>query len=137
MPLLWSPSSCQPLLARNYPGAVLLKRKIWLVVLVGLLGGCAWYSLNYLVWLIPSPAQTNSLALADLDADGDLDAFLANGRNEASEPNTVLWNDGLGRFQDSGQQLGSFESKAVILHDFDNDGDTDALVSNISWGEYF
>ena len=57
--------------------------------------------------------------------------------NEAPEPNTVLWNDGQGNFQDSGQRLGSFDSWAVTLQDFDSDGDKDALISNISWGEYF
>jgi hypothetical protein len=114
-----------------------MKKLIWITLIVVLLGGCAWFSLVYLAWQIPPAPKTHSIALADLDADGDLDAFLANGRNEAAEPNTVLWNDGQGHFQNSGQQLGSFESWDVLLSDFDRDGDTDALVSNIAWGEYF
>ena len=119
-----------------------MKKLIWIilivVLIVVLLGSCARLSLAYLAWqYYPPPPKTYSIALANLDADGDLDAFLANGRNEAPEPNTVLWNDGHGRFQDSGQQLGSFESRYVLLSDFDRDGDTDALVSNSLGGEYF
>ena len=43
-----------------------------------------------------------AVALGDLDADGDLDAFLANGRNEGIEPNTAWLNDDSGRFGNSG-----------------------------------
>ncbi len=110
-----------------------MKKLIWIVVIFGLLGVCVWLFFNYLVWAIPSQPRTQGMALADLDGDGDLDAFLANGRNEGTVPNTVLWNDGNGRFQDSDQQLGEAGSVAVILRDFDGDGD--ALVSN-SWGTY-
>ena len=114
-----------------------MKKLLWIPLLVVLIGGIAYLSLVYLVWYLPPVPQTHRIALADLDRDGDLDAFLANGRNEAAEPNTVLWNDGNGHFQDSGQQVGNFESRDVLLADFDRDGDTDALVSNIFWGEYF
>ena len=113
-----------------------MKKLILIVVFVALLGGCAWISFGYLLWLIPNQPRTQGIALADLDGDGDLDAFLANGRNEGTEPNTVLLNDGDGRFQDSGQQIGK-AGRSVVLQDFDSDGDTDALVSNKSWGEYF
>lgn len=114
-----------------------MKKLIWIMIIVGSLGVCLWVSINALNWLTPARPETYAIELADLDSDGDLDAFLANGRNEATEPNTVLWNDGHGNFQDSGQQLGAFESRDLALADFDNDGDIDALVSNISWGEYF
>jgi hypothetical protein len=108
-----------------------------IIFLVFSLGACLWISFNYLIWFLPPQPATRDLALADLDGDGDLDAFLANGRNEAPEPNTVLWNDGQGNFRDSGQRLGDSESWAVALEDFDSDGDIDALISNIAWGEYF
>ena len=106
-------------------------------VVVTLLGTCLWVSFNYLVWFLPAQPRTRAITLADLDGDGDLDAFLANGRNEMPEPNTVLLNDGKGNFRDSGQKVGKFDSWDVALEDFDNDGDFDALVSNIAWGEYF
>lgn len=114
-----------------------MKKIVLTVGIIGLLGSVGWIFFTMLAWQIPSPAETHALALADLDGDGDLDAFLANGRNEAMEPNTVLWNNGRGIFQDSGQRLGEWESVALSLADFDRDGDTDVLVSNIFWAEYF
>lgn len=85
----------------------------------------------------PPPPTTQALALADLDGDGDLDAFLANGRIEYLEPNTVLWNDGDGHFQDSGQRLGNDSGLAVVLHDMNHDGAIDALVSSAGWSDYY
>lgn len=114
-----------------------MKKLAKIIVVFVLAGACLWISFNYLIWFLPAQPETRAIALADLDGDGDLDAFLANGRNEMPEPNTVLLNDGRGNFRDSGQKLGNFESWDVALADFDNDGDPDALVSNISWGEYF
>lgn len=113
-----------------------MKKLAWILVIFSLIAACAYVSFNYLIWYLPVPPGTRGIALADLDGDGDLDAFLANGRHEDSEPNTVLFNDGAGRFYDSGQRLGQAESSSVVLHDFDMDGDVDALVSNF-WGEYY
>jgi len=113
------------------------KKVVWSVIVIALLGTCAWFSFTYLLWWLPPQPKTHDIALADLDGDGDLDAFLANGRNEMPEPNTVLLNDGKGNFHNSGQELGNRESRAVILQDFDYDGDIDALVSDIWMGEYF
>lgn len=82
-------------------------------------------------------AGSNGAALADLNGDGSLDAFLANGRTlQADEttvtgtPNTVWFNDGEGRLRDSGQQLGAAESMAVALGDVNGDGTADAVVGN-------
>lgn len=112
-------------------------RVVLLVIGLVLLAAVFLYVTNLLAWqLLPRPG-TYAMALADLDGDGDLDAFLANGGNEVPDPNTVLLNDGNGRFRNSGQQLGDFWSRAVTLHDYDDDGDVDALVSNVSWGEFF
>jgi len=116
---------------------VLVKKLIWATIILGLLVGCAYVTLTLAIWFVPPQPATRAMALADLDGDQDLDAFLANGRNESSEPNTVLLNDGRGVFHDSGQKIGEAESWAVLLHDFDGDGDVDALVSNVSGGEYF
>ena len=69
------------------------------------------------------------MALADVDGDGDVDAFVATtGANE-------LWlNDGSGHFSSSGQALGTVESHGVELADIDGDGDADAFVVNASGG---
>jgi len=73
-------------------------------------------------------------ALGDLDDDGDLDLFAAviaapEGLN-ADSADRVLWNDGAGKFSDSGQRLGNVDSTAVALADIDGDGDLDALVGH-------
>ena len=76
---------------------------------------------------------SSSIALGDLDGDGDLDAMVANdssGVCDDPQPNTVWTNDGTGTFTDSGQALGNFGSHAVALGDLDGDGDLDAMVGN-------
>jgi hypothetical protein len=81
---------------------------------------------------------TVAVSLGDLDADGDLDIFDANSSSivedaagpDRNQPNCVWLNDGHGRFTDSGQRLGSEESRAVALGDLDGDGDLDAFVAN-------
>jgi hypothetical protein len=73
-----------------------------------------------------SPEST-SVALGDLDSDGDLDAFVTNWNGY---PDQVFLNDGKGKFTDSGQKLGFWFGTAVSLGDVDKDGDLDALVSN-------
>ncbi|MCA8968108.1 MAG: VCBS repeat-containing protein, partial [Planctomycetes bacterium] len=65
------------------------------------------------------------VALADVDGDGDLDAFVARGSGQSDY---VFLNDGTGNFTDSGQRLGVVSSVAVALADFDGDGDVDAYV---------
>ena len=71
--------------------------------------------------------ESTSIALGDLDDDGDLDAFVTNWN---IHPNQVFLNDGTGFFSDSGQKLGNMYGNDVALGDIDNDGDLDALVAN-------
>jgi hypothetical protein len=70
------------------------------------------------------------VALADLDDDGDIDAFVANGAYSGGNPNKVWLNDGTGQFTDSGQSLGHNNTGAVALADLDGDGDLDAFAGN-------
>ncbi len=76
-------------------------------------------------------SDSEGVALGDLDSDGDLDAFVANG--SGTTPNTVWFNDGSGAFTDSGQTLSSMPSYDVALGDLDGDGDLDAFVANGSF----
>ncbi|MCC7357986.1 MAG: VCBS repeat-containing protein [Anaerolineales bacterium] len=80
---------------------------------------------------------SNAAALADLNGDGSLDVFLANGHTlhadgqvEMNTPNTVWFNDGQANFADSGQRLGQTESTAVALGDLNGDGHADAVVGH-------
>jgi len=76
--------------------------------------------------LYNSGTYTVAVATGDLDKDGDVDAFSANGGG----PDKVWLNDGRGHFEDSGQALGNSDSFAVALGDLDGDGHLDAFVGN-------
>jgi hypothetical protein len=117
-----------------------------LLVGIGILAGVgilAFYL--YTGWGIFSFSRSYaySVALGDLDGDGDLDAFYANGESEGPRPNTVLINQGgaqgglAGEFQDGGQRLGDESSRKVTLADLDGDGDLDAWVANMGYHTLF
>jgi len=106
----------------------LLSAWVWALLFLISLSACAPPGARN--WPFSIGPQTYGAALGDLDGDGDLDAFLANGENEVPVPNTVWLNDGEGNFTDSGQQLGNAESRHVLLVDIDLDGDLDAVVSD-------
>ncbi len=77
--------------------------------------------------LLGGNAYSEDVSLADLDGDGDLDAYIANSINQTNK----LWlNDGSGNFTDSGQSLGNSSSYGISLDDLDADGDIDAFVVN-------
>ncbi len=76
--------------------------------------------------ILGSAKYHRNVALGDVDADGDLDAFVI----VSYGANSVWLNDGHGYFYDSGQQLGTAASYGVALGDVDSDGDLDAFVAN-------
>jgi hypothetical protein len=73
-------------------------------------------------------SESVAVALGDLNGDGALDAFVANGHDQADK---VWLNDGTGTFIDSGPDLGSANGFCLELGDLDGDGDLDAFVGNI------
>lgn len=88
----------------------------------------------------------------DLELDGDLDLFIANGKvtrgdsifkcntppplTEYSEPNHIYLNDGSGKFKIDNNPLCEFSkdvrtSRSIVHADLDRDGDLDLIVSNV------
>ena len=79
-----------------------------------------------------SLATIGEVTLADFDADGDLDALVANGfRNTGSQPSRLMWNDGSGGFSDSGLAQPKTMGAGFAVGDLDLDGDLDVFVTNM------
>ena len=79
-----------------------------------------------------SRATVGDVALADFDADGDLDALVANGFREIGGfPSRYLVNDGSGKFTDSEQVLFETLGASLAVGDLDLDGDLDVFVANM------
>lgn len=82
-----------------------------------------------------------NLVQADYDNDGDLDIFVLRGawleQVGRGYPNSLLRNDGLGRFRDVAWEAGlaseHFPTQTAAWADFDSDGDLDLYIGN----EYF
>jgi L-ascorbate metabolism protein UlaG (beta-lactamase superfamily) len=78
--------------------------------------------------------RNGGVRLADLDNDGDLDAFNCNHVYQSGDSyingGIQVWtNDGSGVFTDSGQDFGDGWNTGGHLGDIDGDGDVDALVT--------
>ena len=92
-----------------------------------LLAGCGSY-LGY-GWPNNTRPHTYEIALGDLDGDGDLDAYAANGANEGVARDATWLNDGGGGFERKLVQLYEFETQHAVLGDLDADGDLDAVLA--------
>jgi large repetitive protein len=74
--------------------------------------------------------ETSSLALGDLDGDGDLDLMIG---NDYSRQNRLYVNNGIGKFTDATSirmPLDSDETTSLALGDVDFDGDLDLVIGN-------
>jgi hypothetical protein len=71
-------------------------------------------------------STTYTVALADLDGDGDLDGVAGNDRL----PSTVLVNDGHGRFTKGGQVGPISKTRSVTLADLDGRNGIDVILTN-------
>ena len=75
--------------------------------------------------------DTQDIALADVDGDGDLDMVIAN----ESPPNRLLLNDGKGHFREAPkalQLLTPLETREVHVFDANGDGRPDILFLNLT-----
>jgi type IX secretion system substrate protein/VCBS repeat protein len=81
---------------------------------------------------VTAPAP-EAARLADLDADGDLDAVIANGNFNSGF--SVMLNNGDGRFGTPVQYTTGFASWDVVVADFTGDNIPDVVVSNtgVNW----
>ena len=92
---------------------------------------------GYFAWIFftfsfEGPPLAQEIALADLNGDGHLDAYVT--ISPRGEPycalDVVLFGDGNGRFTPSDQELESCSTFAVSLSDMNDDGMVDAIVGN-------
>lgn len=75
--------------------------------------------------------QTQSIKLADLDGDGDLDMIVGN----EVPPNRLLLNDGHGKFTEHSDQMHlstPLHTREVLAFDVDGDGDQDLVLANLT-----
>jgi hypothetical protein len=79
--------------------------------------------------------STTDVDLVDVDGDGDLDIFKAEGTDSlAGRPNQLLINDGTGQFLDETAvrlPAGTANSTKADFGDVDGDGDLDAIIANV------
>jgi hypothetical protein len=84
-------------------------------------------------WKLEDQQTTvGDIALADYDQDGDLDILVCNGfRDTGSNPCHLMWNDGNGKFTESGLNLPNTLGAHIAIGDLDLDGDLDIVVTNM------
>ncbi|MCB9315718.1 MAG: VCBS repeat-containing protein [Lewinellaceae bacterium] len=74
-------------------------------------------------------SNSMTVALGDVDGDGDLDACVGND-GAPNAANQVWLNNGSGAFTNSGQNLGNYRTRGLVLGDLDGDGDLDLFEAN-------
>jgi len=112
-----------------------------LSVLLGLASAAPAQRFGFTRQMLPvDDLRTRSIALGDVDGDGDVDAFVSSAGVPIPGPSRLYLNDGGGVFEDvTGANLPGFleDTRAVALGDLDGDGDLDAFVGNVGPNRVF
>lgn len=74
--------------------------------------------------------DTHTVALGDVDADGDLDVLTGNMNVKQGEYDELWINNGTGTFFARHQEIALAHTRGVALGDLDGDGDLDAFFAN-------
>jgi hypothetical protein len=114
------------------------RRSLYLIGLLLLVPLCMLLSYpvyGYILQLLwTTPPSVNQVALADLNGNGYLDAFLVVGHGSHPYPAYVLYNDGAGNFAEDALPVGNWTGFSVALGDVNDDGHTDALLDITAGG---
>ena len=109
-----------------------LQKLMYVVALTFLLLVVGFFIWLFFFFTFEGPSFVQEAALADLNGDGHLDAFIT--INPDGEPycaqDLILFGDGNGRFTISDQKPENCNAFAVSLGDVNNDGMVDAVVGN-------
>ncbi len=89
-------------------------------------------SANWTRHLITSQATTNSMDVADMDADGDTDVILAEHRG--TKKLSIWYNDGSGGLVEA--PISSDKESHLGARTVDLDGDGDLDIASIAWDDY-
>jgi hypothetical protein len=79
----------------------------------------------------PIPRESSGLRLADLEGDGDIDAFSV---SRYGGPLVVLRNRGDATFEQAELFTGNVYPSGLAVADFDLDGDVDAIIAPYATG---
>ena len=79
---------------------------------------------------LPLVGKFVSVALADLDGDGDLDAVMG-----CNGPVRLFWNDGLGHFTEDSTRITAIQQATyrLVVVDLNGDGHLDIVAANGGW----
>ncbi len=103
---------------------------VLLIVLLGLLLFLAFWIYMLFFFSFERPPRVQEIALGDLNGNGYLDAYLAIAPDGEPyvHPDYLLFNEGDGRFIDSGQDFGEAPSFSAKSGDVNGDGLLDIIV---------